>query len=60
MAAVGFIGRCCRVVTVLTGLGAVRLLAARWIAVVPHAGWQRVEVVAVAGLAVAGAIRDRG
>jgi hypothetical protein len=34
-------------------------LAARWIAVVPHAGWHRVVLVAVAGLAVAMATRPR-
>jgi hypothetical protein len=35
------------------------ILAARWIGVVPHAGWPRVAVVAVAGLAVAVATRRR-
>ena len=35
------------------------ILAARWIGVVPHAGWSRVAVVAVAGLAVATATRPR-
>ena len=35
------------------------VLAARWIGVVPHAGWPRVAVVAAAGLAVAVATRRR-
>jgi len=35
------------------------VVAARWIGVVPHAGWLRVAVVAAAGLAVAGAARGR-
>jgi hypothetical protein len=39
--------------------GALVIVAARWIGVVPHAGWHRVAVVAVAGLAVAVAARRR-
>jgi hypothetical protein len=35
------------------------VLAARWIGVVPHAGWRRVAAVAAAGLAVAVATRRR-
>ena len=35
------------------------ILAARWIGVVPHAGWHRVAVVAAAGLAVVAAPRSR-
>lgn len=35
------------------------IIAARWVAVAPHAGWHRVAVVAVAGLAVATATRPR-
>ncbi len=35
------------------------ILAARWIGVVPHAGWPRVAAVAAAGLAVAVATRRR-
>jgi hypothetical protein len=35
------------------------VLAARWIGVVPHAGWHRVAVVAAAGLAVTVATRRR-
>ena len=35
------------------------VVAARWIAVVPQAGWHRVAVVGVAGLAVATATRPR-
>jgi len=35
------------------------VLGARWIGVVPHAGWPRVAVVALAGLAVARATRPR-
>ncbi|MCA1846966.1 MAG: hypothetical protein LC792_27975 [Actinobacteria bacterium] len=38
---------------------ALAVVAARWIAVVPHAGWHRVAAVAVAGLAVATATRPR-
>ena len=38
---------------------ALAVAAARWIGVVPRAGWGRVAVVAVAGLAVAGAARRR-
>jgi hypothetical protein len=34
-------------------------LAARWIGIVPHAGWLRVAAVAVAGLAVATTTRPR-
>lgn len=44
---------------VLGGHTVLVILAARWIAVVPHAGWHRVAVVAVAGLAVATATRPR-
>jgi hypothetical protein len=35
------------------------ILAARWVGVVPEAGWHRVALVAVAGLAVATATRPR-
>jgi hypothetical protein len=35
------------------------ILAARWIGVIPYAGWLRVAVVALAGLAVATATRPR-